>query len=118
MEMSLKLVGVENPGDLDNERVVLRALADVNIGKYILLRARTSPDNKVFSGAIPAAYWFETITIRMNDFVVLYSKVGTRSQKVGNDGITSYFFYWGFTSPAWTPEFKPTVIQAATWEWK
>jgi hypothetical protein len=117
MEMTLKLINIENAGNLNDERVVLRASADVNIGKYILLRARTSPDNRVYSGPIPSAYWFETITIKASAFVVLYTKSGVRSQKAEN-GIDSHFFYWGSASPIWTPAFRPTLIQAMNWEWK
>ena len=114
--MTLKLINIENPGDLFNERVVLRAIADTNIGMYILLRARAAPDNKVYSGQISSAFWFDTITVKASSFVVLNSKVGVRSQKTDN-GVEAHFFYWGLTSPAWTPEFKPAIIQAMTWEW-
>jgi hypothetical protein len=114
--MTLKLVNIENPGDLLNERVVLRAITDTNIGMYILLRARAAPDNKVYSGQIASAFWFDTITVKESSFVVLYSKDGVRSQKTDN-GIEAHFFYWGLKSPAWTHEFKPAIIQAMTWEW-
>ena len=116
--MTLKLINIENAGDLNNERVVLQADIDTNIGRYVLLRARTAPDNKVYSGPIPSAFWFDTITVKASAFVVLYSKGGLRSQKAGDNGIESHFFYWALTSPAWTPAFKPVLIQAINWEWK
>jgi hypothetical protein len=118
MEMTLKLINIENAGDLNNERVVLQTTIDTNIGMYILLRARKSPDDRVHSGPIPSAYWFETIMVKASGFVVLYSKAGPRSQKADEKGVVSHFFYWGFTSPAWTPEFKPVIVQAINWEWK
>jgi hypothetical protein len=116
--MTLQLFNIESAGDLNNERVVLRATADTNIGRYIVLRARTSPENKVYSGPIPSAFWFDTITVKASAFVVLYSKQGLRSEKAGDNGVVSHFFYWGLDTPAWTPQFKPVVIQAINWEWK
>lgn len=115
--MVLKLVSVENGGTLDSERVVLRAPIDLSAGKYLILRARKSPDDKVFSGAIPGAYWFETIPIKARDLVVLYTKVGQRSSKVAEDGITSHFFYWSLSSAIWDMEHKPAVIWASGWHW-
>jgi hypothetical protein len=112
--MTLKLVNIEHPGDLDNERVVLQATADTNIGIYILMRARATPDNKVYSGPISSAYWFDTITVKASGFVVLYSKLGLRSQKTGYNGVESHFFYWGFTSPVWTPEFKAVRLPCSS----
>ncbi len=116
--MTLKVVHVEGAGNLESERVVLRATANSGIGKYLVLKTKKSPDGKVFSGSIPAAYWFETINVQQGDFVILYSKAGQRSQKpIIEDGTTSYFFYWGLTEAIWASEFKPTAITAATWEW-
>jgi hypothetical protein len=115
--MTLKLQGVEGAGDLENERVTLRAVSNVNVGAYIVLRAKKSPDGKVFSGAIPHAYWFDTFSIKAGDWLVLYSKSGQKSQKITDMNITSYFFYWGQPSPLWTPDFKPAVIFATGWEW-
>lgn len=116
--MTLKVDHIEGAGGLESERVVLRATANIGIGKYLVLKTKKSPDGKVFSGAIPAAYWFETINVQQGDFVILYSKAGQRSQKpITEDGTTSYFFYWGLTEAVWASEFKPTVITAATWEW-
>jgi hypothetical protein len=116
--MSLKLIGVEKAGDLENERIALRAMAAVaDIGKYVVLRARKSPDGRVFSGPIPDAYWFDSIPVKIGDWVVLYTKSGARSQKTTPDGNTSHFFYWGQNSPLWAPEFKPAVVLAIGWEW-
>jgi len=122
--MSLKFLHVEGADDFENERMVFQAgggvvgKTDVAIGKYIVLRARRTPDDKVYSGPVASAYWFETIFVKSGDLVVLYSKDGIRGQKLGDDGVTSHFFYWGLKTLAWTPEFKPAIILALTWEWE
>ncbi|NOG72668.1 hypothetical protein [Roseicella sp. DB1501] len=115
--MTLKIVGVEAAGDLESERVVLRAVADVAIGKYILLCTRRSPDGKVYSGPVNHAYWFETIPVKAGDYVVLYSKDGQRSEKRSENTGSSYFFYWRQKSSIWSSDFKPTLMLASTWEW-
>jgi hypothetical protein len=115
--MSLKLVGVEDAGDLDSERVVLRADAATGIGRCILLHAKRSPEGKVFSGPVPGAYWFATMSVRAGDLVVLYTKRGQRSQKPQDDGATSHFFYWGLPAPIWGPDYKPALVSAAGWTW-
>lgn len=116
--MSLKLLRVESAGNLDDEKVVFQAIADAKLGNYIVLQSKKSPDGKVFSGAIPSAFWFTTMDIKRGDFVVLYTKVGARSQKQGSENEpSSYFFYWDLKEPIWASDFKPTSVLASTWEW-
>jgi len=116
--MTLKLSHIENAGNLETERVVFQAKSDLSLGKYLVLQGKKSPDGGVYSGIIPAAFWFITMDVKRDDIIVLYSKSGVQSQKQAvSEGSTSYFFYWGLSSAVWTAEFKPVAVLAATWEW-
>jgi hypothetical protein len=114
--MSLQFLRVEGAGDLSQERVVLRASTDVDIGVYAVFRCVSNEEGKVLSGPILCAYWFADRLIKKDDWVILYSKRGTRSQKEGNDGPSSYFYYWGLENPIWTKQ--TAVVVAPTRGWK
>ena len=118
VKVTLKLLRIENAGILEEEKIVLQAITDTKLGNYIVLQSKKSPDGKVFSGVVPSAFWFTTMDVKQGDFIVLYTKVGVRSQKQGSENEpSSYFFYWDLEQPIWASDFKPTSVLASTWEW-
>ena len=113
--MNLDVHKLEDKGNLDRERIVLRAKADLEVGKYVILKCVSTADGKVLASDLPAAFWFPDKKIKTGDFVVLYSKTGTRSEKKGDDGNMTYFYYWGVSEAQWNQKFTPVLIEANTW---
>jgi hypothetical protein len=114
--MSLVISSVANAGEVDRERVVMKASADIDIGKYALFCCKRSGETSVNDGAIPAAYWFADKTVKAGDFVVLYTKSGKRSEKSNNSGGNSYFFYWGKSAPIWTDDKRAVLLKVSIFE--
>jgi len=113
--MNLDLRGIENIGDLERERVVVRATQDVDIGDFAIFKCRKSADGGVASGHVPDAYWFPDRTIKSGDFVVLYTKKGTASEKKGETGSTTYFYYWGWARSQWSDHIA-ALVHTAAWD--
>jgi hypothetical protein len=113
--MNLELKGVRDVGDLNRERVVLRATQDADIGRFAIFKCRTTSDDGVAAGYIPAAYWFPDKKVKSGDWVVLYTKEGTRSEKAGDNGNT-YFYYWGRKDPQWNG-YIAALVSTSTWEY-
>jgi hypothetical protein len=59
------------------------------------------------SGNVPRAYWFSDQKVKAGDFVVLYSKPGTKSSKTSESGSTSYFYYRDQNCHYWIALRKP-----------
>lgn len=113
--MALRIEGIRQPGDLSRERIVLRADSDTDIGRYLILSARAS-NGKTLAGRIPNCYWFPDREIKAGDFVVLYSKAGTRNVKENDSGNASYFFYWGLDETLWDDDaLSPVLMRVAIW---
>jgi len=113
--MNLELRGVENVGDLERERVVLRATSDnADIGKFAIFKCRPTSDGGVASGHIVSAFWFPDRKIKKGDFVVLYTKEGTSSEKSGTNS-TSYFYYWGWKEPQWK-NYIAALVGTSNWD--
>lgn len=113
--MTVDLRSVENAGNLARERIVLRATSDDDIGNYAVFRCFVTSD-KVAAGPVAAAYWFPDRKIKKGDFVVLYSKTGTNSEKKGDTGNTSYFYYWGLDEAQWPKSIAVLALTGSNWQ--
>lgn len=114
--MSVELSGIERAGDIDQERVVLRATADADIGEYAIFNGRAARTGNVMAGPVPNVYWFVDKEIKKGDIVVLYSKDGENSEKTNDDGTKSYFFYWRRQNPIWVPGRIPVLVETPSWK--
>lgn len=116
--MTMKISSFANAGDLSRERLVLRVVADIDIGAYAVLCSR------VFKGEVPTAgrntaYWFPDQQVKAGDRVVLYTKSGVDSKKPIEGHGTAHFFYWGLTNPLWAASVNTAVLlRVATWSHK
>jgi hypothetical protein len=108
-----------DPGDLNKERVVLKATEDIDIGRFVLLRSKTNAEGHPISGS-KDAYWFPDKTITRGDLVVVYTKAGTSSTKTLNSGGTAHFYYWHKKTAFWGPTEKNVAVlmEAPLWSSK
>lgn len=115
--MNLEIRSFADPGDISKERIVLKALTDVDVGEYAILRSGADEDSPTSGRKI--AYWFADIDVKINDLVVLYTKKGTRSSKLMDSGHTAHFFYWGKDEPLWgDKQYGAVLLEVADWQFK
>lgn len=97
--MDIKILSIKDAGDLDNERIVLQATNDCNIGDYIVFD--TTYDGEFVSNKLRNSYWFPDEKIKKNDKVILYTKQGNEKLKENISGFNSHFFYWDLKKTVW-----------------
>lgn len=114
--MSLEIRSFANPGDLDKERIVLKALSDTDVGDYAVLRSGLAKDGGPTSGR-KRAYWFPDSNVKAGDLVVLYTKKGTQRQKPIEAGGTAHFFYWGSDAPLWDKSHCAVLVLVSEWDY-
>lgn len=90
--MKLSIAYIKSAGDIENERVVLKAIEDCDIGGYFTFFSHYT-DNGSVSTSVVAPFWFMDATVKKGDTIVIYTKSGKRASKQNNDGTNSYFFY-------------------------
>jgi hypothetical protein len=112
--MTVELTGVEDAGNHERERVVIKITADDDIGRYAIFRA-VARDGRPLSGNIPYVYWFADTKVKAGDFIVVYTKSGLRSEKPSENGTTSRFFYWGLPSQVWLQGTVPVLVSTSSW---
>ncbi len=95
--MNLEFSSIADAGNFDAERIVLKATAKFDLTRYAIFACTSTSDGKVSGGNIPASFWFWSKTVNPGDFVVVYSKGGTTSEKKNNDGHHLPFFLLGLT---------------------
>ena len=113
--MKLKINSFADVGVIDDERVVLKALSDLEIGEYAVFSSKLSEDGKATSGK-KTAYWFPDGFVKKDDLVVIYTKKGKLSTKDLSDGRTAHFFYWGMDVAQWANK-NNTIIVLHVSEW-
>ncbi len=113
--MQLELKNFADAGVLDKERLIIRVLADINIGSYVVLRSKKSDSGKPISGT-KDAYWFPDVAVNRGDLIVLYTKRGTSSKKP-LDGRDAHFYYWSQSSPFWGADKNNTAVLLDVESW-
>jgi len=115
--MELEIRGIRNPGNIADERLVLRAVQDLDIGQFVIVAARARDREVVLSGQAPFSFWLPDREIKARDLIVVYTKSGSRSNKKNDSGATSYFEYWKLAEPIWGDrKLKPVLMKIAQWE--
>jgi hypothetical protein len=117
--MNLEISSFAEVGDLLKERIVLKALTNLDVGDYALFQSGTGPNRDEPLSGRKTAYWFPDEEVKAGDLVVLYTKKGTKSTKPLNGGRTAYFFYWGLNEALWaSKDSGAVVLEIAAWQFK
>jgi len=112
--MKLELRSIVASGDLKNERLTLRALADLDVGDYLVAQSGYTDDSPttVFYHTI----WFPFKPIQKGDLVVVYTKVGSNKERVLSSGNKAHFFYFDLKSTIWDDRYRGAVVlHAPNW---
>lgn len=116
--MDLEIIRLYQADGVD-ERLVLKALEDTDIGHYLIVDATYNKDDTV-SNHFRHVYWFPKTQVLEGELVVLYTKKGNNyyrkptPQKPG-----AHFFYWDVSHNVWNDGHDAvTLINACEWESK
>lgn len=114
--MNIKIRSITNPGDGQRERLVLKVLADDDIGRYAVFQA-TSDGESIYAFDVENAFWFPDKPVAAGDLVVLYTKRGAPREKAQKNGRTNHFFYWGIGGTIWHHgSYAPVLVEIKNWE--
>ncbi len=113
----MELRSIVSPGDLKNERLTLRALADVDVGDYLVAQTMLIEDFPATN--FDHMLWFPFKPILKGDLVVLYTKSGSNKERVLKKGNTAHFFYLDLSDPIWDDANKGAILlHTPSWQSK
>ena len=115
--MKLEFLNFTEVGNLEKERLVLKAGDDLDIGKYIIMRSKRGTTGSPTSGS-KNAYWLPDLTVKAGDLIVIYSKAGKARKKNLDSGKTVHFYYWHFKKPIWGPDTENTAVLINVRQWE
>lgn len=117
--MNLEIRSFADAGNLLKERIILKALTDLDVGEYAVFRSGVGSRGGTPTSGRKIAYWFPDEDVKADDLVVLYTKRGSRGAKGIEGGRTAYFFYWGRDEPLWNDDkFGAVLLEVADWEFE
>lgn len=115
--MKLAIKSFADPGSIDQERIAISVLGDVDVGSFAIFRAKRNSTGDVSAG-YKVAYWFPDKQVKAGDLVILYTKKGKSREKQLDGDRTAHFFYWGLSDPAWAPNSGNAAVLLSVAEWK
>lgn len=98
--MHLQVLKVRDAGDLDNERIILKAIKACEISWYILFD-NTYDEEGNLSNLWRHMYIFPKKQLKAGDFIWLYTKAGKDSSRGNNSNTTTYLLFWGLDETIW-----------------
>ncbi len=117
--MNLEIRSFADAGDQSKERIILKAMTDIDVGGYAILRSGVSTSGTNPTSGRKITYWFPDLEVKANDLIVLYTKKGSRSSKPMENGRTVYFFYWGRDESLWDSKlFGAALLEVADWQFE
>lgn len=107
--MKLSIKSVKEHGDLPKERIILKALENVDIGNYMIADT-TYIDEEQVSNKLRHTFWLPDVKVCKDDLIVLYTKAGNESVQKNKSGNKTYFFYWDLGLTIWNKEEDAAAI--------
>ncbi len=112
--MRLLFRSIADRGDLDNERIIFKASANTDVGRYAIFRTSRNEDSATVD--VKQTFWFVDKPVKAGDLVVVYTKEGVPTEKALASG-TAHFFYWGRKTPLWAKDdVAGVLVEAPQWE--
>lgn len=115
--MNLELRSIAGRGNISKERVTLRALANLDIGDFLLAQSGHDGDSPTLN--LFHTYWFPFKRVQKGDLIVVYTKEGTDSTKPLMTGRTAHFYYFDLKQTIWDkPSRGALLLHTPAWESK
>lgn len=112
--MKIEILEYKDLGDKERERVVLNVKEDTDVGTYIISTTTVNPDNSI-SASISNIYWLPNQKVKAGDWVIIYTKGGTKKKLDNEDGSSSYFYYWNLPNTLLSLENSTVVLFETIW---
>jgi len=96
----LKVTKVNNSGDIKDEYVLLKAMAECNAGDYVLTDSTYGSDEAP-SNKLRHVFFFPSIELKKDEYLVLWTKQGKYSLGKTNTQRPQHNVYWGLQETVW-----------------
>ena len=114
--MTIEIKYAKDAGNIEKERLVLKATSDDEIGNYVLFDTTYLEDGRV-SNEMRHSLWFPDREVKENDLIVVYTKAGKDSKLENKNGTSSHFFYMGLGNSIWNKNGDCSVImKISSWD--
>jgi hypothetical protein len=114
----LRLLRFKQPGIYKEERVILKAETDLELGNFIFCRSTRGKADKTssVSALVADVNWLPDRKIKAGDFILLYTCVGSDRTFQNKNGTVSHVLYLDIDEAIWTDGEKAAVLfELANW---
>ena len=97
--MDLRLIRIADRGN-DNERLIMQAVRECNLNKYIVLDT-TYDENGIVSNKHRHVFILPDINVSEGDFIWLHTRKGTYHTHNNDSQTITHNIYWGLDIHVW-----------------
>jgi hypothetical protein len=115
----LRLLKFKQAGTYQNERLILRAEVDLELGNFIFARSAREDSDKTpaISADIADVIWLPDEKVKAGDFVLVYTCVGSVRTFQNKNGTMSHVVYLNKKKAIWTNgEQSAVLFELAGWD--
>ena len=107
--MKLKIIAINDKGDLEKEVVWLEAVENCDLKHYLICDS-TYTDETHISNELRHMYWFAPQIVTKGDLIALFTKAGANHDVSNNRQTTTYFRYWKLGKTVWNKAGDAAVL--------
>lgn len=97
----LKIISINNSGNLQDEHVYLKAETDCNLGDYLLTDS-TYGSNEAPSNKLRHVFFFPVLVVKKGEYVVLWTRKGNYSVNPATTAKSpQHNVFWGLQETVW-----------------
>ncbi|MEA9842363.1 hypothetical protein [Xanthomonas campestris] len=115
--MKINIRGIREAGNLEKERLVLEAVTDTDIGRFLITRNDFIKKGSV-SNKIKNSFWLPDQNVETGQLIVVYTKSGKNIIRENKDESKTHFIYLGLGDPLWEPKDAAVLIEISSWRMK
>lgn len=114
----LEVIGIRDAGNIERERLLLRANSAVDLIRYLIIDAHSSGPTTI-QDINRNVFWFPKRSVESGNIIRLYSRVGRNDQTDGSYGdetVHYHNFYWNKPTAVWDGRANAAVlVELADW---
>jgi len=117
---NLEIIGIRDAGNIEKERLLLRAIYPVGPEYYIVVNVKQGTSDKL-TILNDKVFWFPSgYQINAGEFIRLYTKKGKYSKeesKFGDQPAVYHNFYWDLENAVWDGQNSDavTILKVEGW---
>lgn len=116
--MLLQISNIIDAGVGAKERIMIKALDNLDIGKHLVLHSVELAPGRL-SAKPTNIFWLPDQEVKLGDYILVYTGFGEKRNFINQAGSTTYVYYWGLKNTIFnSPKDSAVIMSIREWAYK